>query len=493
MSPSALERPVAELVAAVRTGEISPVRLVEAAGAALARADEGAEPVHAFLSVDLDGALRGAAEVERRVASGELVGPLAGIPIAIKDNLCTTDLPTTCASRVLDGFRSPYDATVVRRLRDAGAIVLGKTNLDEFGMGSSTEHSAYHLTRNPVDRSRVPGGSSGGSAAAVAAGIAPLALGSDTGGSVRQPAAFCGVVGMKPTYGRVSRYGLVAFASSLDQVGPLGRSVEDVAILLEAISGPDRFDPTSADRPPPRRPAAGAGAGAGGVEGMVIGVPGEYYPDSLDARIAELCRQAIGRLEDGGAEVREVSLPHTRHAVPAYYVVAPAEASSNLARFDGIRYGARAEGASLRETYERTRALFGPEVKRRIMLGTYVLSAGHFDAYYARAQRVRALIARDFETVFGSGVDALFTPTTPTPAFRIGERTADPYAMYLSDVFTVPANLAGVPALSLPIGAVDGLPVGGQLIGRPWGEELLLRAGACVEASRGRAAPLARG
>ncbi|MEX0912016.1 MAG: Asp-tRNA(Asn)/Glu-tRNA(Gln) amidotransferase subunit GatA, partial [Gemmatimonadota bacterium] len=415
----------------------------------------------AFLAVDLDSPGTQRAD-----------GPLAGVPIAVKDNIVTTEHPTTCGSRILEGYRSPFNATAVQRLRLAGGRIVGKTNLDEFGMGSSTEYSAFGPTRNPRDRERVPGGSSGGSAAAVAAGIVPAAIGSETGGSVRQPAAFCGVVGIKPTYGRVSRYGLVAYASSLDQIGVFGRTVDDAAAVLEVIAGHDPLDSTSADRPVPELRSAEKGA----LEGVVIGVPEEYFPAMLDDGVAQVCRAALRRLEGLGAELREVSLPTTPQAIPTYYIIAPAEASSNLARFDGVRYGVRPPGAAdLKEMYERTRALFGPEVKRRIMLGTYVLSAGYYDAYYARAQRVRRLIAGDFENVFASGVDAIFTPTTPTPAFRFGERTQDPYEMYLSDVFTVTANLAGIPALSLPVGSVGGLPVGGQLMAGPFAEETLVR------------------
>jgi aspartyl-tRNA(Asn)/glutamyl-tRNA(Gln) amidotransferase subunit A len=468
MSDSLFSRPLTELSRAVREGELRAGDLLETTSAALAVADAGAEPVHAFLSVDLD---RGG---ESRAAP---TGALAGVPIAVKDNISTTDFPTTCGSRILEGYRPPFDATVVRRLREAGAVIVGKTNLDEFAMGSSTEHSAYGLTRNPLDRSRVPGGSSGGSAAAVAAGIVPAALGSETGGSVRQPAAFCGIVGVKPTYGRVSRYGLVAFASSLDHVAVFGRRVGDAAALLDTIAGHDPLDSTSA-----ARPAIDLGGLEGGVEGMVIGVPEEYFPHTLDPRITGLCREALRRLEGLGAEIREVSLPNTAHAIPTYYIIAPAEASSNLARYDGVRYGPRArDAASLQELYERTRALFGAEVKRRIMLGTYVLSAGYYDAYYAQAQRVRGLIAQDFRYVFDSGVDAIFTPTTPPPPIRLGEHTADPYEMYLSDVFTVTANLAGIPALSLPIGRVDGLPIGGQLLAPHWEEGKMLRIARALE------------
>ncbi|MEX2584420.1 MAG: Asp-tRNA(Asn)/Glu-tRNA(Gln) amidotransferase subunit GatA [Gemmatimonadota bacterium] len=460
---------IRELGKRVSTDEADPATILAAARTALASADAGDQPVSAFLAVDWDSS----APVEPR-------GPLAGVPIAVKDNIATIDFPTTCGSRLLEGYRSPFDASAVRRLRAAGGRIVGKTNLDEFGMGSSTEHSAYGPTRNPLDRSRVPGGSSGGSAAAVAAGIVPAALGSETGGSVRQPAAFCGVVGIKPTYGRVSRYGLVAYASSLDQIGVIGRTVDDAAAVLEVIAGHDSLDSTSARREVPEyRSAPGEG-----LEGVVIGVPEEYFPESLHAGIADVCREALRRLESLGAELREVSLPATPQAIPTYYIIAPAEASANLARYDGVRYGVRPPGTGdVKEVYERTRALFGPEVKRRIMLGTYALSAGYYDAYYGTAQRVRRLIAEDFRNVFASGVDAVFTPTTPTPAFRLGERTDDPYEMYLSDVFTVTANLAGIPALSLPVGTVDGLPVGGQLMGAPWGEPVLVRIAAALEAN----------
>ncbi len=407
------------------------------------------------------------------------MGPLAGVPVAIKDNICTFDLPTTCASRILGGYVSPYEATVVRRLRQAGALIVGKTNLDEFAMGSSTENSAYGPTRNPWDRERVPGGSSGGSAAAVAAGLVPCALGSDTGGSVRQPASFCGVVGLKPTYGRVSRYGLVAFASSLDQIGPLARNVGDAAALLRVIAGADRFDSTSVAAPDLELEAALEM----GLDGVVVGVPGEYLPSGLDGRIAALCRSAAERMARQGARVREISLPHTRFAIPAYYLVANAEASSNLARYDGARYGLRAAGAeSTAGVYQETRgAGFGTEVKRRIVLGTYGLSAGYYDEYYGRAQRVRRLISEDFANAFAQGIDVIFTPTSPTTAFRLGERVDDPVQMYLSDVFTVTANLAGLPAISIPIGRVDGLPVGGQFIARHFDEATLVRAAGALE------------
>ena len=405
-------------------------------------------------------------------------GPLAGVPVAVKDNLATTELPTTCGSRLLEGYRSPFEATAVRRLRAAGAVVLGKTNLDEFAMGSSTEHSAFGPTLNPCDRTRVPGGSSGGSAAAVAAGYVDAALGSDTGGSIRQPAAFCGIVGIKPTYGRVSRYGLVAFASSLDQVGTLARRVREAALLLRVVSGHDPRDATSAPKAVPDF----AAAAEWGVRGVVVGVPEEYVPDTLDPGVRALLDRAADTLREAGAEVRPVSLPHTDLAIPSYYVLNPAEASSNLARYDGVRYGVRRVGTDNRTMYESTRSNgFGAEVKRRILLGTYALSAGYYDRYYGAARRARRLVAEDFGAVFAAGVDLLLTPTTPGPAFRLGERLDDPIEMYLSDVYTVPANLAGLPAVSVPIGLTGGLPVGGQLLAPWWREETMIAAAAVVE------------
>ena len=405
-------------------------------------------------------------------------GPLAGVMVALKDNICTKRLPTTCGSSMLKGYRSPYEATVVKKLRRAGGLIAGKTNLDEFGMGSSTENSAFGPTLNPVDRSLVPGGSSGGSAAAVAAGYVRIALGSDTGGSVRQPAAFCGVVGIKPTYGRVSRYGLIAFASSLDQIGTIGATVLEASLLLEIVSGHDARDSTSAQKPVPSY----KDAVVEGVEGMVIGIPTEYFPEQLDPSVRALLDEACERLIDAGAEVRPVSLPHTEFAIPCYYVLATAEASSNLARYDGVRFGVRVPAEGLERMYEGTRGNFGAEVKRRIMLGTYVLSSGYYDAYYGTAQRTRASIAHDFKTAF-SEVDVLLTPTSPTPAFPLGERVLDPVAMYLSDVFTVTANLAGIPGLSVPIGTVGGLPLGAQLLGPWWGENRIIAAAGALEAS----------
>jgi aspartyl-tRNA(Asn)/glutamyl-tRNA(Gln) amidotransferase subunit A len=451
---------------------------------ALASADDvraGPDGLNAILWRDRDAALGAADEFSSLVREGKGAGSLAGIPVVVKDNIATLTLPTTCGSRILEGYVSPFEATVITRLRTAGAIVIGKTNMDEFAMGSSTENSAYGPTRNPLDTTRVPGGSSGGSAACVAAGIVRIALGSETGGSVRQPAAFCGIVGVKPTYGRVSRYGLVAFASSLDQVGVFGRTVEDAAIGLGAIAGRDRYDSTSADVPVDDY----ASLAGSSLDGLVVGRPREYFPESLDARIRDKCDRALEHLRSLGAVVRDVSLPHTDLAIPTYYIIAPAEASSNLARFDGVRYGIRAKAAALREMYADTRSLgFGREVTRRILLGTYVLSAGYYDAYYKKAQEVRALITQDFRKVFDSGVHVLFTPTAPTTAFPIGAKS-DPYEMYLSDIFTATANLAGIPALSIPIGRVDGLPVGGQVMGRHFDEAALFRFSFALERALG--------
>jgi aspartyl-tRNA(Asn)/glutamyl-tRNA(Gln) amidotransferase subunit A len=440
----------------------------------------GRDQLNILLAHDREDAYRQAAMIDAR--RGEAVpGSLLGVPIVVKDNIATTVLPTSCGSRILEHYVSPYDATAITRLREAGAVILAKSNMDEFAMGSSTENSAFGPTRNPLARDRVPGGSSGGSAAAVAAGIVRIALGSETGGSVRQPAAFCGVVGVKPTYGRVSRHGLVAFASSLDQIGVLGATVDDAALGLQAIAGVDSLDATSAPVPVDAYPVVDGQS----LRGIVIGRPREYFPESLDQRIRTRCDAAMDHLRSLGAEVRDVSLPHTNLAVPVYYIIAPAEASSNLARFDGVRYGLRIEGDGLRGMYEATRSRgFGAEVTRRILLGTYVLSAGYYDAYYRKAQQVRTLIARDFSEVFRSGVHLLFTPTTPTMAFPIGA-VSDPYEMYLSDVFTCTANLAGVPALSLPIGRVDGLPVGGQLIAPHFDERRMCSVASALERALG--------
>ncbi len=408
-------------------------------------------------------------------------GPMHAMPVAVKDNIATTTLSTSCGSKILQGWVSPYEATAVTRLRAAGAVIIGKTNMDEFAMGSSTENSAFGKTLNPLDHTRVPGGSSGGSAAAVAAGICRIAYGSETGGSVRQPAAFCGIVGVKPTYGRVSRFGLVAFASSLDHIGVFGATVDDAALGLQVIAGHDPQDATSVDRPvDDYRAEAGKP-----LAGLVVGVPSEYFPASLDPKIRVKCDRAIDVLRGLGAEIRPVSLPHTDLAIPVYYILAPAEASSNLARFDGVRYGPRAPSDDLRGMYERTRSEgFGPEVTRRIILGTYVLSQGHYDAYYRKAMLVREKITEDFAKVFASGVHVLFTPTTPSPAFAFGSR-ADPLEMYLSDIFTATANLAGVPAMSQPIGLVDGMPVGGQLLAAHFHEADMFRAAFALERALG--------
>jgi len=455
----------AAAVLRIRAAEASPDGLN--AFLSFSSDDQGTAPSHSFLD-------------EGRVSPMEGLRSLEGALVAVKDNIAMRGLPTTCASRMLDGYHSPYEATVVRRLRESGAQIVGKTNMDEFGMGSSTENSAYGPTLNPHDRTRVPGGSSGGSAAAVAAGYVPMALGSDTGGSVRQPAAHCGVVGIKPTYGRVSRYGLVAFASSLDQVGTFGRTVRDAAHLLEVISGHDPRDATSVDRVVPPF----AESVTRGVEGLVVGVPEEFFPEALDPDVRRRMDEALSELEKAGAILSQVSLPGTKLAIPCYYVLAPSEASSNLSRFDGVRFGARHAAHDVGSMYRSTRAAgFGVEVKRRIMLGTYALSAGYYDQYYGAAQRVRAMIAADFKAVFQAGVDVLFTPTTPGPAFQLGERSDDPMQMYLSDVFTVTANLAGVPAMSVPVGTVRGLPVGGQILAPWWQEEKMIAVAAVLEAA----------
>ena len=441
----------------------------------------GPEGLNLILWTDRPRAAEAARICQRDVDAGREGGLLAGIPYVAKDNIATTDLRTTCGSRMLEDYVAAFEATVVTRLRNAGAILIGKSNCDEFAMGSSTEYSAFGPARNPLDPSRVPGGSSGGSAGVVAADIVRFALGSETGGSVRQPAAFCGVVGVKPTYGRVSRNGLVAFASSLDQVGVFGKTVHDAATVLEVVAGHDPLDATSTDDPVPRY----RDADERGLTGMVIGRPKEYFPASLDPRIAALCDRALDRMRAQGATVREISLPTTDLAIPVYYIIAPAEASSNLARFDGVRYGLRERGHSLREMYDRTRSAgFGPEVTRRILLGTYVLSAGYYDAYYRKAQEVRALIADEFRRTFNAGVDLIFTPTTPSVAFKHGSKS-DPYEMYLNDIFTVTANLAGIPGVSVPIGRLDGLPVGGQLLAAHFDEMAMFRGAYALERALG--------
>jgi aspartyl-tRNA(Asn)/glutamyl-tRNA(Gln) amidotransferase subunit A len=414
-----------------------------------------------------------------RVDAAKSPGTLTAMPIAIKDNIVTVEQPTTCASRILEGYRSPYNATAVTRLRAAGAMIVAKTNMDEFAMGSSTEHSAFGRVKHPIDPERVPGGSSGGSAALVAAGVVPAALGSETGGSVRQPASFCGVVGMKPSYGRVSRYGLVAFGSSLDCISVLGRTVDDAGRVLSGMSGHDPLDATTLSRPPMAVPTPRAD-----LEGLRIGLPREYYPADLHPGVAAGLRRTREAVEKLGGQVCEVSLPHSPYAVPTYYIVAPAEAAANLARYDGVRYGPRTVGpeGDIHALYQATRGEgFGAEVRRRILVGTYVLSAGYYEAYYRKAQRVRALIAEDFRKVFESGVDLLLTPTTPTPAFKAGEKTEDPVAMYLADIFVCAVSLAGLPAVSLPVGRSEGLPVGAQLIAPYFEDERLLAAAAAIE------------
>ncbi len=474
MEPSVLT--IHETRQKLRAGELGAEALVRSY---LARIDAIDPKLGAYLTVTRDAALARAQAVDRRIAKGEPLGPLDGIPLAIKDVICTKGVRTSCGSKILAGFIPPYDATVILRLQAAGAIVLGKTNMDEFAMGSSTENSAFFPTRNPWDPERVPGGSSGGSAAAVAGDLCAGALGTDTGGSIRQPAALSGVVGLKPTYGRVSRYGLVAFASSLDQIGPLTKDVRDAALLLEAIAGHDPLDSTSADLPIPDYQAI---LGEG-IEGLRIGVPDEYFVEGMDPEVESAVTEGIRVLEKLGARVERVSLPHTKYAVATYYLIAPAEASSNLARYDGVKYGLRAPGGKdLIQMYGRTRAEgFGREVKRRIMLGTYALSAGYYEAYYGRAQRVRTLIKRDFEATFEK-VDLIVTPTSPSAAFRLGEKTADPLEMYLSDIFTISVNLAALPAISIPCGfSSRGLPIGLQLIGRAFDEATLLRAAHAYE------------
>lgn len=457
----------------LRRGEISSRELVSACLERIAALDG---TIHAFLHLDAEGALKQAEEADRRrrTMDDEQSMPLLGIPIAIKDVLTVEGMPCTCGSKILEGYFPPFTATAVKKLQAAGAIVIGKTNTDEFAMGSSTENSAYGVTRNPWDTSRVPGGSSGGSAAAVAAGFVPAALGTDTGGSVRQPASFCGLTGLKPTYGRASRYGLVAYGSSLDCVGAFGRSAQDVAAVFSVYNGRDPLDATTQDVPAANI-SLETEAGSS-LEGIRIGVPKEYFIAGIQPEVEANVRAAIQKMSDLGAEIREVSLPHTEYAVPVYYLIAPAEASANLARFDGVRYGPRVSGETMWDVFTKTRGgKFGDEVRRRIMLGTYALSAGYYDAFYGQAQKVRTLIKRDFEQAFRE-VDAVACPVAPTTAFPIGAHGDDPLAMYLEDVFTLPANLAGVPGLAFPVGFdAAGLPVGMQLMGRHFNEAILFR------------------
>jgi aspartyl-tRNA(Asn)/glutamyl-tRNA(Gln) amidotransferase subunit A len=467
-----LPESIPELAGRIARAETTARATVESAVTA---AESLNETLNAFLQIDRKGALQRADSIDQQSEKK----PLAGVPIAIKDNLCVRGLQTSCGSKILGDYQPPYDATVIERLLDAGAVIVGKTNCDEFAMGSSNENSAFGPVKNPWDLTRVSGGSSGGSAAAVAAGIVPLAFGSDTGGSVRQPASLCGVVGLKPTYGRNSRYGLVAFASSLDQVGVFGGRVSDVALGLGVIAGRDPHDATTADVPVPDYVAQLNGD----VKGVRIGFPRALFGEGLDVDVRTAVEAAIETYRELGAEIVDADLPNAKYAIAVYYIIATAEASSNLARFDGVRYGFRTEEAtSLRSMYRRTRDEgFGPEVKRRIMLGTYVLSAGYYDAYYRKAQQVRLLLREDFRRAFES-CDALITPTSPTPAFLIGEKTDDPLAMYLNDIYTVTANLAGVPGMSVPCGlSAERLPIGFQLLGPYWSEPLLLRLGDAYE------------
>lgn len=491
-----LTQTAAELAEQVRTGATTSRAITEAC---LQRIEERDEQIGAFLAVDSESALARADRIDRRRAEGKPLGLLAGVPVAVKDILCTPGQATTCGSRMLERFVPPYEATVVAKLQAADAVLLGKTNLDEFAMGGSTENSAYQLTRNPWDLERTPGGSSGGSAACVAGGMVPLSIGTDTGGSIRQPAAFCGVLGLKPTYGRVSRYGLIAYASSLDQVGPFARSAEDAALLLEVIAGHDPLDSTSANQATPRYSQTVAAP----LEGLKLGVVRDHFGDGLDAEVAAAIEAAIEVYRALGAEVRDVTLPHSKYGVATYYIIAPSEASSNLARYDGVHYGWRTDEAallaemaeerneraasqqnsseqqesSLVRLYRKSRAEgFGPEVKRRIMLGTYALSAGYYDAYYLKAQKVRRLIRSDYDAAFRE-VDLVIGPTTPGPAFPLGELADDPLSMYLQDLYTVTGNLAGIAGLSIPCGlTTGGLPIGLQLQAPPFEEERLLRA-----------------
>lgn len=462
----------------LKEGQTTSVELTEAV---LRQIEKVEGLVKAYITITPELALKQARFADEKILrhrkAGESFSPLLGIPISIKDIICTEGIRTTCASRILENFIPPYDATVVEKLKEAGAVIVGKTNLDEFAMGSSTENSAFFPTRNPWDLERVPGGSSGGSAAAVVAGECLGSLGTDTGGSVRQPAAFCGVTGLKPSYGRVSRYGLVAFASSLDQIGPITKDVTDAALLLSVIAGHDPKDSTSVDYPVPDYLKALVPE----VKGVRVGVPKEYFIEGMEEGVEKAIREAIDCLEELGAEVVEISLPHTKYALPTYYLIAPAEASANLARYDGVKYGLYIPASELWEEYRLTRGNgFGPEVKRRIMLGTYALSAGYYDAYYLKAQKVRTLIKKDFDEAFEK-VDVIVAPTSPTVAFKLGEKVEDPLKMYLSDVFTIPVNLAGICAISIPCGFSEGLPVGLQVMGPAFGEEKILRVAYAYE------------
>jgi len=469
------EYTIHELLDKLNTGETTSVEITESV---FRRIDRVEDRIHSYITLLRESALETAAEKDREIRQG-IRKPLGGIPLAIKDLLCVKGIRTTCGSRILENFVPPYDATVVRKLRDAGAVFVGKTNMDEFAMGSSTETSYYGITRNPWDLDRIPGGSSGGSATAVVAGECIASLGSDTGGSIRQPAALCGVVGLKPTYGRVSRFGLVAFASSLDQIGPFTKDVEDCALMMNAIAGHDKRESTSVPRDvPDYREFLGKD-----IKGWTVGIPKEYFIEGIDPETSSALREAIRTLEGLGANIREVSLPHTDYCVAVYYIIAPAEASSNLARYDGVRYGFRStEGRDLLEMYKKTRSAgFGSEVKRRIMIGTYALSSGYYDAYYKKASQVRALLKRDFDEAFRE-CDVLLTPTTPTPAFRIGEKMDDPLQMYLSDIFTISINLAGIPGMSVPCGFTKGgLPIGAQFLAGHFEEGKILQVASAYE------------
>lgn len=474
MTMKYLELPIAQIHALLRKREISPVELLDLV---LERIQEREKDTNAYITQCPELAMQQAKESEKRYMNKNAYSMLDGIPMALKDNITLKGVRTTCGSRILENYTPPYNATVVERLLGCGAVIVGKTNMDEFAMGSSTENSAFGPTRNPYSIEYVPGGSSGGSAAAVAAGEAICALGSDTGGSIRQPACFCGVVGMKPTYGRVSRYGLIAFASSLDQIGPITKNVEDCALLLKHIAGHDPMDSTSADLPVPDY----TGLLGRTIKGIRIGIPREYTLEGIDERVLEIFHVAKLALQKSGAYIKEIGLPHTKYSIASYYIIATAEASSNLARYDGIKYGLREEGEDLIKTYELTRTMgFGREVKRRIILGTYVLSSGYYEAYYLKALKVRTLIKRDFDEAFKE-VDAILAPVSPVPTFKIGERITDPLSMYMVDIFTTPANLAGIPGISLPCGMCDGLPVGVQLLGRPFEEEVLFQVAHSLE------------
>jgi aspartyl-tRNA(Asn)/glutamyl-tRNA(Gln) amidotransferase subunit A len=487
--PALTRMTIAQAGAALAAGECSARELTQAHLDAMAAARE----LNAFTAETPDKALAMADAADERRAKGAARGPLDGIPLAVKDLFCTEGVLSTAGSHILDGFRPTYESTVTRSLWDAGAVMLGKTNMDEFAMGSANVTSYYGPCINPwkassgdaAGKDLVPGGSSGGSAAAVAARLALGAIGTDTGGSIRQPGSFCGIVGLKPTYGRCSRWGIIAFASSLDQAGPLTRTVRDAALMLAAMAGHDPMDTTSVDLPVPDY----AAALTGGIKGLRVGIPSEYRMDGMPGEIETLWQQGRDWLRDAGAEIVDISLPHTKYALPTYYIVAPAEASSNLARYDGVRYGLRVDGEDLTDTYEKTRAAgFGPEVKRRVMIGTYVLSAGYYDAYYLQAQKVRTRIADDFRAAWDA-CDVILTPTAPSAAFAIGEKMDDPIAMYLNDVFTVPASMAGLPAVSVPAGlSADGLPLGLHLIGPAFAEEAMLRAADVLEAAAGFAA-----